>query len=200
MSSLKKLPKRADVRTADAWDLQSLFSGDDAWEAAFRKFEKKISGSTRSIADDLEKPPLSLAACLKFDSELDRRERLGTYAFLKKRRGSRADSVYQRMVGRYQNVATCAVGSGQLRAARDPGAARAETGKAAAPPKSCSRTACCSTGCCDHRPHTLERAGREPAGDAGGDGVRCEPGLSPTAGHRSEVWIGRRTRRASVSS
>ena len=105
MSSVKKLPKRADVRPADAWDLHSLFPDDDAWEATFGKFEKRISGYAK-YRGRLGESAAILAACLKFDSELDRLgERLGTYAFLKSAE-DQADSVYQRMLGRYQNVAT----------------------------------------------------------------------------------------------
>ena len=125
MSSSKKLPKRADVRTADAWDLQSLFAGDDAWEAAFRKFEKKIAGYAR-FRGRLGQNPATLAACLRFDLELDRLgDRLGTYAYLKTAE-DQADSVYQRMVGRYQNVGHTGQSGGQLHAAGDPGISRPE--------------------------------------------------------------------------
>ena len=44
MSSIKKLPPRSKVKTADAWDLASLFPNDDAWEKAFTAWEKRISG------------------------------------------------------------------------------------------------------------------------------------------------------------
>jgi oligoendopeptidase F len=48
----------------------------------------------------------SLAACLEFDIQLDCvGERLGTYAFLKTAEDT-ANSVYQRMVGRYRNAAS----------------------------------------------------------------------------------------------
>ncbi len=53
------------------------------------------------LANDAE----TLAACLKFDEDFDRAgERLGTYAHLKTAEDT-ADSRYQRMQGRYINVA-----------------------------------------------------------------------------------------------
>src|SRR5690606_15383866 len=48
----------------------------------------------------------ALAACLKFDSDVERAaERLGTYASLKTTE-DQANSDYQRMMGRYRNVAS----------------------------------------------------------------------------------------------
>ena len=44
MSSIKQLPLRSKVRTADTWDLASLFPDDDAWEKAFTAWEKRIGG------------------------------------------------------------------------------------------------------------------------------------------------------------
>ncbi len=40
----KTLPKRSQVKPADTWDLSSLFASDEAWEEAFKKWEKKIPG------------------------------------------------------------------------------------------------------------------------------------------------------------
>lgn len=105
MSRAKKLPKRVEVRLADTWDLQSLFTTDEAWEAEFRKFEKRIAGYAK-YRGRLGESAAALAGCLKFDSELDRLgERLGTYAFLKSAE-DQAHDAYQRMLGRYHNVAT----------------------------------------------------------------------------------------------
>jgi oligoendopeptidase F len=104
MTKVKRLPARSDVRTADSWDLSSLFPNDAAWERAFGDFEQRIPkyANFRGKLGDSK----SLAACLKFDSELERlAERLGTYAFLKTSQ-DQADSDYQRMLGRFQNVAT----------------------------------------------------------------------------------------------
>jgi len=100
---VKQLPKRSQVKVADQWDLTSLFVDDAAWETAFTKWERKISGYGKfrgTLGDD----PKALAACLKFDIALDREaERLGTYAFLKTAEDT-ANSLYQRMQGRYQSA------------------------------------------------------------------------------------------------
>ncbi|MFM8251548.1 MAG: oligoendopeptidase F, partial [Planctomycetota bacterium] len=101
----KRLPPRSQIKAADTWDLTSLFADDAAWEKQFQKFEKLIGGFEK-FRGQLANSAADLAACLKFDLEVDRLgDRLGTYAFLKTAE-NQADSVYQRMIGRFQNVAT----------------------------------------------------------------------------------------------
>lgn len=46
-TKIKKLPARGEVAPADTWDLSSLFADDEAWEAAFRKWERRIPGFAR---------------------------------------------------------------------------------------------------------------------------------------------------------
>jgi oligoendopeptidase F len=105
MSKVQRLPKRSQVKTADMWDLASLYPSDEAWEQDFQQLEKKIGGF-KKFRGKLGESAKSLAACLKFDSALDRlMDRLGTYAFLKTSE-DQANSVYQRMQGRYMNAAT----------------------------------------------------------------------------------------------
>jgi oligoendopeptidase F len=99
----KTLPKRSQVKPADTWDLSSLFESDEAWEAAFKKWEKKIPSFAR-FQGTLGESPQALAACLKFDNDFDRAgERVGTYAFLKSAEDT-ANSAYQRMLGRHRNA------------------------------------------------------------------------------------------------
>jgi len=104
MPSVKQLPPRRKVKIADTWDLSSLFPDDGAWEKAFAVWEKRIGGYAKfqnRLGDSAE----SLAGVLKFDEAFDRAgERLGTYAFLKTTEDS-TDGRYQRMQGRYINVA-----------------------------------------------------------------------------------------------
>jgi oligoendopeptidase F len=110
MSKVKKLPPRAKVKTDDTWDLASLFSSDAAWEKAFKKWEKQITGYD-PFRGKLAKDAKTLAACLQFDLEFDRAaERLGTYAFLKTTQ-DQTNSDYQRMLGRLQNVGSRAAQS-----------------------------------------------------------------------------------------
>ncbi len=104
MPTIKQLPPRSKVKTADTWDLASLFPNDDAWETAFTAWEKRIGGYADfqgKLGNDAE----TLTACLKFDEDFDRSgERLGVYAHLKTAEDT-AESRYQRMQGRFINVA-----------------------------------------------------------------------------------------------
>ena len=105
MSKVKSLPPRSRVKAQDTWDLSSLFPDDDSWDKGLQRFEKQIP-KYAEYRGKLANSAKALAACLKFDSKLDRQaERLGVYAFLKMSE-NQPDSDYQRMVGRYQNVAT----------------------------------------------------------------------------------------------
>lgn len=104
-NKVKKLPLRSAVKVADTWDLASLFSSDTAWEKAFSAWEMQIPGYLK-FRGKLGDSAKTVAACLKFDSELDRAgERLGVYAHLKVTE-DQANSTYQRMMGRYRNVAS----------------------------------------------------------------------------------------------
>jgi oligoendopeptidase F len=105
MSKIKQLLKRSQVKVADQWNLTSLFPDDDAWETSFKRWERRISGYDK-FRGKLGSGPKEIAACLKFDVEMDRAgERLGTYAFLKTAEDT-ANSTYQRMQGRYQNASS----------------------------------------------------------------------------------------------
>ncbi len=100
-----RLPRRDQVKTADTWDLASLFADDASWEAAFGKWEAEIPRYAE-FRGKLGESAEQLAACLTFDAEFERAgERLGTYAHLKTAEDA-ANSEYQRMMGRYRNVAS----------------------------------------------------------------------------------------------
>ena len=113
MPTTEKKPKtspllpRNQVKPGDTWDLASLYESDAAWEKDFSAWEKQIKryknfeGTLGSSAD-------ALANCLKFDCKFDRQaERLSSYAFLKTTEDT-SNSTYQRMIGRYQHVASTA--------------------------------------------------------------------------------------------
>ena len=68
---MKKLPTRDKVKVADTWDLSSLFPSDDAWEKAFKKWEKQVP-KYESFRGTLADGPEALLKCLKFDSKLER--------------------------------------------------------------------------------------------------------------------------------
>src|SRR5690606_35937332 len=105
IQKIKQLPKRGQVREEDTWDLSSLFESDEAWDAAYAKWEKRIAGFAK-FQGTLETSAKALADCLKFYLDFDRAgERLGTYAFLKTTEDT-SNSTYQRMQGRFQNAAS----------------------------------------------------------------------------------------------
>ncbi|MEN6407399.1 MAG: oligoendopeptidase F [Thermoguttaceae bacterium] len=101
---MSTIPPRSKVKTADTWDLSSLWANNDAWERAFADWEKQMAGYA-PFQNTLGQSAERLAECLKFDEAFDRLgERLGVYAHLKTTEDTTADT-YQRMFGRYMNVA-----------------------------------------------------------------------------------------------
>lgn len=105
MSNVKRNPTRKQVKSGDTWDLSKLFATDQDWEKELEKFKKKVPGY-RKFVKTLGDSPKALAACLKFDSGLDRMaERLGNYAYLKTTE-DQTNSTYQAMIGRFQHSAT----------------------------------------------------------------------------------------------
>jgi len=101
----KKLPVRRDVPVGDTWDLSSLFTSDAEWKAALAEWEKMIPGF-EAFAGTLARSPERLAECLAHDVAVDRAgDRLGTYAHLRASEDQGAPEP-QRMVGRFQHVAT----------------------------------------------------------------------------------------------
>jgi oligoendopeptidase F len=77
----RTLPKRTEVSEGDCWDLSSLYSSDEAWEADFKIFSSKVEGYS-DFRGKLGEGPVRMLECLQFDLEIDRlAERLGTYAF-----------------------------------------------------------------------------------------------------------------------
>lgn len=105
MSKVKRLPPRSKVKVGDTWDLSRLFANDQQWQTALKKFQRKITGFEKHRGK-LAGSAKALAACLKFDSEVDRLgERLGNYAYLKTTE-DQTNGTYQRMIGQFQNVVT----------------------------------------------------------------------------------------------
>jgi len=103
----KSLPSRRDVAVGDTWDLASLFSSDTQWEAALAVWEQQIPGFT-AFAGTLGSAAQRLAECLAFDLAIDREgDRLGTYAHLRASE-DQAAAESQRMIGRFQHIATLA--------------------------------------------------------------------------------------------
>jgi oligoendopeptidase F len=99
------LPKRKDVPIADQWDLTLLYPTDAAWEKEFKRAETLISGFA-AFKGTLGKSAKTVADLLQFEADFERTaERLGNYASLQAT-GDNGDSVYQRMVGRFQHFIT----------------------------------------------------------------------------------------------
>src|SRR2546428_806479 len=105
MPKVVRLPKRSQVKPADTWDLALMCESDAQWEELFQKLDKQIAGYER-FRGKLGDSAASLVACLKFDRDFDRlAERVGGYAHLKATE-DQANSTYQGMVARFQNLAT----------------------------------------------------------------------------------------------
>jgi oligoendopeptidase F len=99
------LPTRKDVAVGDTWDLASLFRSAAEWEEALGAWEARIPGY-EAFAGTLASSAERLAECLAFDLEMDREgDRIGTYAHLRASEDQAAPEA-QRMVGRFQHVAT----------------------------------------------------------------------------------------------
>jgi len=110
-TNVVRLPDRKDVPESDTWDLSKLFADNEGWEESFKEFESMIGGY-EEFKGKLANSAADLAACLTFDSKLERLgERLGNYAFLKSAE-DQANADYQRMMGLFQNVATKAAEAG----------------------------------------------------------------------------------------
>ena len=104
-SKVQKLSPRCDVVLEDTWDLTSLYPNDEAWEQDFEAWSMNIDGYGQ-FRGKLDESAQTLAACLQFDNEMERRgERLSYYAFLKSAE-DQGNSVYQRMEGRFTSLAT----------------------------------------------------------------------------------------------
>src|SRR5436305_3234433 len=105
MPKVLRLPKRSRVKVEDTWDLSALCETDAQWEELFKKLDKQIAGYDK-FRGRLGDGAKTLAALLKFDHDFDRvAERVGGYAHLKVTE-DQADSTYQAMVARFQNLAT----------------------------------------------------------------------------------------------
>ena len=102
--SIATLPSRDEVAESDKWDLSRLCPEDEAWATEFAELEKQID-TYETYRGKLGESAATLAAALDFDTQFDRTaERLGTYAFLKTTE-DQANSDYQAMKSRFQNLA-----------------------------------------------------------------------------------------------
>ena len=102
---VSSLPARKDVPAGDTWDLASLFRSDTDWESMLAAWEQRIP-EYAACAGTLGSSPERLAECLAFDLAYDREgDRLGTYAHLRASEDQAAAEA-QRMLGRFQHVAT----------------------------------------------------------------------------------------------
>lgn len=81
--TLHTIPERSAVHAADCWNLQSLYSTPDGWEAEFTRLQL-LKGTIDSYRGTLGQSAESLATGLMFSREIEQlAERLGTYAFLR---------------------------------------------------------------------------------------------------------------------
>ncbi len=104
-TAVKRLPNRDEVPVSDTWDLSRLYVGDEAWEKAFVAWTEQIVGYA-AFQGKLSESPGMLAECICFNLDIERTaDRLGHYAMLKTAE-DQANSVYQRMMGRFTQAAS----------------------------------------------------------------------------------------------
>jgi oligoendopeptidase F len=99
------IKERKDVPSGDRWDLNSLYSGSEAWEEDLKKLEALIP-EIASFKGTLGESAAQLRSCLDFFNELEILEEcLGYYAMLRKEEDV-ADSDSMGRFARYMSVAT----------------------------------------------------------------------------------------------
>jgi oligoendopeptidase F len=104
MSKVKRLPARHQVKAEDTWDLSRLYASDQQWQRDLKKLQGRVKKFAR-FAGHLADSPQTLAACLKFDADVDRLgERLGVYAYLRAAE-DQTNQTYQAMLAQYRSVA-----------------------------------------------------------------------------------------------
>jgi len=82
-----------------------MCQSDAQWDELFQQLDKQIAGYER-FKGKLGGGPQALTACFQFDRDFDRlAERVGGYAHLKMTE-DQANSTYQAMVARFQNLAS----------------------------------------------------------------------------------------------
>ncbi|MBW8885079.1 MAG: oligoendopeptidase F, partial [Planctomycetia bacterium] len=82
-----------------------MCESDAQWDKLFQQLDREIAGYER-FRGKLGDGPQTLANCFQFDRDFDRlAERVGGYAHLKMTE-DQANSTYQAMVARFQNLAT----------------------------------------------------------------------------------------------
>jgi oligoendopeptidase F len=105
MAGVKNLPARKDVPVGDTWDLSTLCASDAAWDEALAVWEERIP-QIAAYRGTLGTSAERLAECLEHEIAFEREgDRLGTYASLRASEDLGAAEA-QRMVGRFQHVAT----------------------------------------------------------------------------------------------
>lgn len=103
-TAANSLPERAVVATEDCWNLSSLFTSDTDWEKAFADLESKVD-TYETFRGRLGESAETLLEALQFESDFSRdAERVAIYSFLKTTE-DQANSDYQAMKARFQNLA-----------------------------------------------------------------------------------------------
>lgn len=104
-----KIPLRSEVDPKHQWDLSSLYVNDEAWNkdlADFSQAYKTIEAHKETFLNPTNSKTTVLANLLKdYAQALEKAERLGNYAFLKKS-ADESDSINIDRLGRYMMAAT----------------------------------------------------------------------------------------------
>ncbi|OIJ18502.1 oligoendopeptidase F [Anaerobacillus alkalidiazotrophicus] len=101
----KQLPKREEIPVERTWDVEAIFSTDEAWEKEFNELKSEMP-KIQEFKGKLEISSDQLYQCLKYQNELSMRlGKLYVYAHLKSDSDT-TNSFYQGLNDRASNLAT----------------------------------------------------------------------------------------------
>jgi oligoendopeptidase F len=104
-AATSRIPTRAEIPTADTWDLELLYPTAGDWVADFARLQEQYPRFAE-FKGTIGKSPGSLHRCLEFDKELSLRvERLGHYASLRMSEDS-SDAANLKRAAEYENLLT----------------------------------------------------------------------------------------------
>jgi len=101
---MSSVPERSDIDAEDKWDLESIFTTDEDWEAAFEDVRERVS-DLADYEDRVTESPETLRELLELREDLLRDvAKVSTYANLRSSEDTR-ESEYQAMSARAESLA-----------------------------------------------------------------------------------------------
>lgn len=104
-TKMKQLPKREEIPVERTWDVEAIFSTDEAWESEFNSLKEEMP-NLQQFKGELGTSSDKLFQCLKYQNELSMRiGKLYVYAHLKNDQDT-TNSFYQGLNDRASTLAT----------------------------------------------------------------------------------------------